>query len=133
MGFNSHIYKDVLIVIENPIHDIPSIKKYYVRFHNKRIMVFNMINVADILLNYYTIESLAYVLSQKAISFQKDGVLVKISDDSLTVSSLININIFTSIKSICNDVDDKIIKCQLAIAEIIDTLKWEDRMRLFEQ
>lgn len=127
-GFDSEIYKEDFIIFKSPFTSTPIIKNYHVRFDKNRVLVFTMADIIDILANTYSEKDLAYALSQKEISFGKDGVTVNVKESSLLISSLVTIGVFASIESLYNKVYDTMIKCQGAFEDIISELEWNKKI-----
>ena len=82
-----------------------------------------MADIIDILANTYSDKDLAYALSQKVISFGKDGVTVNVKEGSLLISSLVIVGVFTSVESLFTKVYDTMIKCQGTFEDIISELE----------
>lgn len=127
-GFDCEAYKEDFIVIKSPFR-IPIIKNYYVKFDKNRVLVFTMVDIIDILNSTYSNEDLAYALSQKVFSFDKEGITVSIKQDSLLLSSFIPIKFFTSVESLYHKIDNTMIKIQVTFAEIIQELEFNKKFK----
>jgi len=127
-GFDSKIYKEDFIIFKSPFTNTPIIKNYHVSFDKNRVLVFTTADIIDILANTYSDEDLAYALSQKVISFGKDGVTVNVKEGSLLISSLAIVGVFTSIGSLYNKVHDTMMKCHGTFDDIIRELEWNKKI-----
>lgn len=123
-GFNSEIYKEDFIIFTSPFKSTPRTEKFYVRFDRNRVVIFTMAILTDILAGTYSVEDLAYIISQNTSSFGKDGITVSIKENSLVISSLVTIGIFTSIESLYNIVYDTMMKCHTVFNSIVSDLHW---------